>query len=162
MRHFQITIGIEEYDIEILEVTGDQARVKVNGVLYEVDYRLSGSQPAPRLTPEPLRAAPSSPPPPPKPMPPPAAPSPPPPEKPVGLAEPVGLGAVVAPMPGMILELLVQVGDQVQSGDTVAKLEAMKMENDLRTTVSGTVTEVRVAKGSSVSVGEVLVVVAEA
>ncbi|OPX20984.1 MAG: hypothetical protein BZ151_01285 [Desulfobacca sp. 4484_104] len=99
---------------------------------------------------------------PPKPMPTPAAPSPPPPEKPVGLAEPVGLGAVVAPMPGMILELLVQVGDQVQSGDTVAKLEAMKMENDLRTTVSGTVTEVRVAKGSSVSVGEVLVVVAEA
>ncbi|MDD3581278.1 MAG: hypothetical protein PHW74_09685 [Desulfobacca sp.] len=162
MRHFQITIGLEDYDIEILEVTGDQARVKVNGVLYEVDYRLPTPQPGPSLKTEPLRPAPSSPPPPPKPIPAPAAPSPPTPEKPVGLVEPVGLGAVVAPMPGMILEVLVQVGDQVQSGDTVAKLEAMKMENDLRTSVSGTVTEVRVAKGSSVSVGEVLVVVAEA
>ncbi|MBW1917246.1 MAG: hypothetical protein JRI57_04380 [Deltaproteobacteria bacterium] len=78
------------------------------------------------------------------------------------MAEPVGLGTVVAPMPGLILDVLVQVGDQVKSGDTVVKLEAMKMENDLKTSVSGTVTEVRVNKGASVSVGEVLVVVAEA
>jgi pyruvate carboxylase subunit B len=64
-------------------------------------------------------------------------------------------------MPGSILEVLVKVGDRVQAGDTVVKLEAMKMENDLRVPVSGMVKEVRVGKGSNVGVGEVLLVVSE-
>jgi len=158
VRHFHITIGLEEFDIEILEVTGDRARVKVNGVLYDAQFRPRDRQPSPRLTESPRPASPT-------PSPPPVTPTPtpsPPPEKPMVMAEPVGLGTVVAPMPGLILDVLVQVGDQVKSGDTVVKLEAMKMENDLKTSVSGTVTEVRVNKGASVSVGEVLVVVAEA
>jgi biotin carboxyl carrier protein len=54
--------------------------------------------------------------------------------------------------------VLVKVGDQVQVGDTVVKLEAMKMENDLVAPIAGIVTEVRVSKGSNVAVGEVLVV----
>ena len=67
-----------------------------------------------------------------------------------------------APMPGSILDVLVNVGDQVLAGDTVVKLEAMKMENDLQTAIAGVVKEVRVQKGDNVSVGEVLVVVAAA
>jgi biotin carboxyl carrier protein len=51
------------------------------------------------------------------------------------------------------------VGDQVQLGDTVVKLEAMKMENDLQAPIAGVVKEVRVSKGDNVSVGEVLVVI---
>jgi biotin carboxyl carrier protein len=62
-------------------------------------------------------------------------------------------------MPGVILEVLVQVGDRVETGDTVVKLEAMKMENDLTSAIAGVVSEVRVNKGDNVSVGEVLVVV---
>jgi biotin carboxyl carrier protein len=62
-------------------------------------------------------------------------------------------------MPGSILDVLVKVGDRVQAGDTVVKLEAMKMENDLQTPIAGVVKEVRVSKGVNVSVGEVLVVV---
>ncbi|MFP3867779.1 MAG: biotin/lipoyl-containing protein [Desulfobacteraceae bacterium] len=158
MRHFHITIGSEEFDIEILEITGDQARVKVNGVLYDAQLRPLGRQPSPGATRRPRQPVSPIAPPPATPPPKPSAPSL---EKPV-LAEPAALGTVVAPMPGLILDVMVRVGDQVQSGDTVAKLEAMKMENDLRTPVSGTVTEVRVNKGASVSVGEVLVVVAEA
>jgi len=65
-------------------------------------------------------------------------------------------------MPGSILEVLVQVGDRVKPGDTVVKLEAMKMENDVKTLVGGVVRDVRVAKGSNVSVGEVLLVVSQA
>lgn len=156
MRHFQITIGREEYEIEIVEVSGDRARVRVNGVEYETSFRPVGRHPAPSA---PARPTPSVAPPP-EPAPPPPRPEVPE-KKPVILAEPTGLGTVVAPMPGLILDVLVKVGDRVRSGDTVAKLEAMKMENDLRTTVSGTVTEVRVNKGNSVAVGEVLVVVAE-
>jgi pyruvate carboxylase subunit B len=62
-------------------------------------------------------------------------------------------------MPGSILDVLVKVGDQVKAGDTVVKLEAMKMENDLQSPVTGVVQEVRVSKGDNVSVGEVLVTV---
>ena len=62
-------------------------------------------------------------------------------------------------MPGSILEVLVKAGDKVQAGDTVVKLEAMKMENDLQAPGTGVVQEVRVAKGDNVSVGEVLVLV---
>jgi biotin carboxyl carrier protein len=62
-------------------------------------------------------------------------------------------------MPGVILEVLVKVGDQVEAGDTVVKLEAMKMENDIKTPGSGVVAEVLVHKGANVTVGEVLVVV---
>jgi biotin carboxyl carrier protein len=62
-------------------------------------------------------------------------------------------------MPGSILDVLVKVGDQVQAGDTVVKLEAMKMENDLQTPIAGVVKEVRVSKGDNVSVGEVLIIV---
>ena len=43
----------------------------------------------------------------------------------------------------------------------MVKLEAMKMENDVRATVSGVISEVRVSKGANVTVGEILVVVAE-
>jgi pyruvate carboxylase subunit B len=62
-------------------------------------------------------------------------------------------------MPGSILEVLVKVGDRVEIGATVVKLEAMKMENDLQSLIAGIVKEVRVSKGDNVSVGEVLVVV---
>lgn len=161
MRHFQITIGQDEYEIEILEVSTDRARVRVNGIIYEAGFRpwerpsfspSSSVRPAAITTPPiPEPILPPSPPPEPIPA-----------EKPPVPSAPTSLGTVVAPMPGLILEVLVQVGDQVASGDAVAKLEAMKMENDLRTPVAGTVTEVRVSKGANVSVGEVLVVVAEA
>lgn len=66
---------------------------------------------------------------------------------------------VTAPMPGSILDVLVKVGDQVSAGDTVVKLEAMKMENDLQAPLAGVVQEVRVNKGDNVSVGEILVVI---
>jgi len=62
-------------------------------------------------------------------------------------------------MPGVILDVLVKVGDQVKTGDTVVKLEAMKMENDIKVPLAGVVAEVLVSKGANVTVGEVLVMV---
>jgi biotin carboxyl carrier protein len=64
-------------------------------------------------------------------------------------------------MPGVILDVLVNVGDAVNVGDTVVKLEAMKMENDLRAAVAGVVTEVRVSKGANVTVSEVLLTIGQ-
>ena len=65
--------------------------------------------------------------------------------------------AVVAPMPGRVVRLLVEPGDTVQPGQGLAVVEAMKMENEVVSPVAGVVTEVRAAVGDSVDVGVVLV-----
>lgn len=66
---------------------------------------------------------------------------------------------VRAPMPGLVLNVLKQTGESVERGETVAVLEAMKMENDLATPQSGTVKEVLVQKGQTVNQGDILVVI---
>jgi biotin carboxyl carrier protein len=68
---------------------------------------------------------------------------------------------IVAPMPGRIIKLLVKVGDEVAARQGLVIVEAMKMENELRSPKAGTVTEVRVAEGMSVEANAVLVVVDE-
>ncbi len=64
--------------------------------------------------------------------------------------------AVLAPMHGTILRLLVREGDRVAPGDAVGILEAMKMETHVSATAAGTVRELRVAPGSVVEAGEVV------
>lgn len=59
-------------------------------------------------------------------------------------------GLLEAPMPGKILELLVGEGAEVEEGDPVVILEAMKMENELKAPASGVVTSVSVAVSDSV------------
>ena len=66
---------------------------------------------------------------------------------------------LVAPMPGRIVKLLARVGDAVTTRQGLVVIEAMKMENELRAPKTGTVTELRVAEGSSVEAGAVLAVV---
>lgn len=65
---------------------------------------------------------------------------------------------IVAPMPGLIIEIMVEVGDRVKAGETVIRIEAMKMENDIVSPADGVVTEVRTTKGKEVRENEVLVV----
>ena len=64
---------------------------------------------------------------------------------------------IKAPMPGLIIDLKVQVGDVVKIGDQVLILEAMKMENILKSAGEGTVKTVKVKKGDRVEKGQVLV-----
>jgi len=64
---------------------------------------------------------------------------------------------VTAPMPGLIVRVYVQPGDAVAAGQGVIAMEAMKMENELRTTTSGTVKAVLVQPGQAVEKGAVLV-----
>lgn len=63
---------------------------------------------------------------------------------------------VKAPMPGLIIDLKVQPGDQVNAGDPLLVLEAMKMENILKATGAGTVKAVKIKKGDSVEKGQIL------
>ena len=63
----------------------------------------------------------------------------------------------VAPMPGKVIEVLVDAGQSVSAGDPLVLVEAMKMEQTLRATVAGTVTEIAATAGAMVALGEVLV-----
>ena len=57
------------------------------------------------------------------------------------------------------MKVPVEVGQQVEVGETVLVLEAMKMENNIAADISGTVAEVRVAVGDSVGGGDVVIVI---
>lgn len=64
---------------------------------------------------------------------------------------------IIAPLPGTIIEILVQPGDMVAEGQAVAILEAMKMENEILAEYSGRVVSVNVAEGDRVSAGTELI-----
>lgn len=89
---------------------------------------------------------------------------------PVGYMEIEGAGNIQAPagpveggvtttMQGMILKLKVDVGDKVNEGDVVAVLEAMKMENDIHASESGTVKEIFINEGDTVNANDTLMVI---
>ena len=108
-------------------------RLKVNGKVYVVEVESVEEAPASAPTPQ-------------------AAPAPP---KPTA-----GEGAVVkAPMQGTIIDVKVRVGDVVKRGDVVVVLEAIKLENDIVSTASGTVKEVLVEKGQNVDNQAPLVII---
>jgi biotin carboxyl carrier protein len=68
-------------------------------------------------------------------------------------------GSIVAPIPGTIISILVKVGDRVSTDQVVLKLEAMKMENEIASLVSGTVKEISVSEGSDASYGQLLMTI---
>jgi len=68
-------------------------------------------------------------------------------------------GAVKSPLPGVILDIMVKVGDTVKVGDKLMLLEAMKMENTIASDHAGKVLEIKVEKGTSVLDGADLVII---
>ena len=70
-----------------------------------------------------------------------------------------GVQAVLAPMPGRVVRVLVAVGDAVTARQAVVVVEAMKMENELRSPKDGRVKEIAVTAGASVEAGRILVVI---
>lgn len=74
-----------------------------------------------------------------------------------GSDKPTGPAPIVAPMPGLIVRVNVQVGDEVQAGQGVVVMEAMKMENELRSTSGGRVKTILAQAGTAVVKGAKLV-----
>jgi biotin carboxyl carrier protein len=70
-----------------------------------------------------------------------------------------GRSTVVAPMPGVVVEIPVSPGDEIEAGDRVIIVEAMKMQNELCSETAGIVESVAVQRGATVNGGDVLVVV---
>lgn len=70
----------------------------------------------------------------------------------VGKAE----GRIKAPMPGLIVKVAAEVGNEVTQGDAILVMEAMKMENEIKAPISGTLQELKVSEGDAVEKGQIL------
>lgn len=141
MKEYKYTIDGKEYKVEIGNIVDNVADVTVNGEAFKVEME-------PEAEPE---------------------------KKKVVLGNPTAessddssatptanvntANAVKAPLPGVITSIEVQVGQQVNAGDTVVVLEAMKMANNIEAEKSGTVTAICVKQGENVMEDAPLVVI---
>jgi biotin carboxyl carrier protein len=66
---------------------------------------------------------------------------------------------LLAPMPGKVVRLIAKEGEEIEAGKPVLVVEAMKMQNELKATKSGTVQKICVAEGAAVNAGDVLAIV---
>ncbi len=142
MKEYKYTINGDKYEVTINEVAETTAKVTVNGTEYNVEWEKPEvkkpvvtvkpvAKPTPATAPAPT-AQPSS--------------------------APVNGHAIKTPLPGVIIDVKVNVGDTVAKGETVVILEAMKMENNINADKDGKVAEIKVAKGDTVADGAVLIV----
>src|ERR1700684_115937 len=74
-------------------------------------------------------------------------------------ADDQGPKKIVAPMPGKVVRLLLREGDDVELGAAVAVVEAMKMQNEIKSPKKGTVQKILVTEGAAVNAGDVLAIV---
>ena len=152
MKKYQYKVKGVDYEVEIAEVVGNIATVNVNGIPFEVELQKPinaakhPSMNAPKVeAPKPVVSKPAVT----------AAPKP----QPTANA-PVGAGTPLkAPLPGTITDVKVAVGQQVNVGDTVIVLEAMKMQNNIEAETAGTVKSVLVKAGDTVMEGSVLLTI---
>lgn len=143
MKEYKFKINGKGYDVAIDTMEGNVASVTVNGVAYQVELENTPAAESDAATPvmvqNPAR---------------PAAPA------PAAATEKAAAGAgkaVTSPLPGVVIAIKVNVGDVVKSGQEVAVLEAMKMENSIEATQDGTVTAVHVTKGDSIQEGTAII-----
>ncbi len=129
---YQFKIGEEDFAVAVEAHQAGSLRVTVNGTPYDVGIVQSEGAPAPTAPQAAVAPAPAT-------------------DRPAATG---GQGVVLAPIPGLIVDVKVHVGDAVRVGQTVAVMEAMKMENNLVAPVDGVVREVLVQKGSEVATGD--------
>ena len=160
MKKYQYKVQGVDYEVEIAEVEGKIARVNVNGIPFEIEMQkpinaakhpalAATKKSASSATPSTAAAAAQ-----------PSQPAAKPQAAPIAAAAPAGAGTPVkAPLPGTINAVKVKVGDQVNVGDIVIILEAMKMQNNIEAEQAGTVTSITVNVGDSVMEGTVMLTI---
>ena len=140
MKNYKFRINGNQYDVEVLEVEGSMAKIEVNGTVYEVEMQREIPKPPavkpqvqkPRVVKE---------------------------TKPPADRRTDKAVEVRAPLPGVIIQVLVRQGDEVNAGQTLCTLETMKMENAIKTELAGRVTAVNITPSQSVLQDEVLIVI---
>ena len=130
MRKFLINVNGNEYEVEVEEIVDGKAATP--------------SAPRPAAAPAPKAANPA-----------PAAPK----AEKKEVVVSAGSEVVSAPMPGTILSVNVNEGDEVKAGDILVILEAMKMENEILAPRDGKVSSIGTSQGASVNTGDKLVVI---
>ena len=146
MKEYKYKINGNLYKVGIGDIENGISEVQVNGTPYKVELEKKDTPAIKVATPKPAAA----------------------PRTETGekvIAKPAAKAAaggtpVKAPLPGVVLDINVTVGQEVKAADTVVTLEAMKMENAIKAGVDGKVSAISVAKGDSVLEGAVLVTIA--
>ena len=142
MAQYKFKINGGEYEVTVSGIENNVADVQVNGTQYKVEIENAPkAAAAPAAVQAPAAAAA------------PVAPA----------AEPQASGAgevVTSPLPGVIIEVSVTVGQAVKAGQKVAVLEAMKMENEIQAPKDGKITAIHVSKGDSILEGANIVTIA--
>lgn len=162
MKQYNFKINGNEYNVTINSVDGNVADVTVVAS-YKVELGGGASSISVQsgASAQPVQAAPqAAPAPASQPAQAPAAPAAQPAAAPSPAPAASGAGKpVTSPLPGVIVDITVKVGDAVKAGQKVAVLEAMKMENDIEADREGTVTAIHVNKGDSVLEGVPIVTI---
>ena len=71
---------------------------------------------------------------------------------------PLKAGDLKAPMPGMVLKIMVDPGDEIKKGDNLVILEAMKMENIIKATADGKITALKIKPGDKVEKNQIMII----
>ncbi len=136
MKEYKYTINGNKYEITIDEIVDNIASIKVNGEDYKVEIEPEVKPEKPKVVVRPVVQQPS----------------------PSDNRRIINQDALKAPLPGVIKDVKVNVGDEIKEGDTLVVLEAMKMANNLDAEKSGKVKAICVQPGQSVMEGDDLVI----
>ncbi len=149
MKEKTITLEInnQKYKVVIHEFTAHEATVSVNNQKYRVYLKDLGIEQVSDIKPVSAAVQPTI-------TPVSVATTPPTLHRPKAIVE---ASAIVAPLPGLIQNIRVKVGDQVKAGQHVLTMEAMKMENEIQSNRDGVVQDIKVKIGDSVNEGDVLI-----
>lgn len=148
MKEYKIKINGNEYAVSVSNVEDNTAYVNVNGTEYQVEVEGMASRPkTPKVVQQatvatsteshPATARTSSP----------------------ASTASANAGNIKSPLPGVVLDVMVRVGDAVKTGQRLMILEAMKMENNIDSDRDGVVKEIVARKGDSVLEGDVLITI---
>ena len=142
MKNYKFTINDDKYNAKILEYKNDMVLVEVNGTEYKVNIELEKKEKL-KL----VRSQVSN-------------------QEIIPVSTPkiipqATAGSLVAPIPGLVLKILVEQGDIVKAGQTVTILEAMKMESEISVVNSGKVKNILVKEGENIQEGQVILEIGE-
>ena len=142
MKEIKLDINGKEYTVKIEEFGSKEATLEVNGKKYVVGLKDLGKElnlgsvreiVTPLATSDPIVSTPKT-----------------------NVASTGGSGEVLSPLPGLILNVMVNVGDKVTNGQNIMIMEAMKMENDVVATKDGVIKTINVKNGDNISEGDIL------
>ena len=149
MKEIKLDINGKEYTVKIEEFGSKEATLEVNGKKYVVGLKDLGKELnlgsvsevlTPLATSDPIQSARKT-------------------NTPSTMGSTGGSGEVLSPLPGLILNVMVNVGDKVKNGQNIMIMEAMKMENDIIATKDGVIKSINVKNGDNISEGDVLAII---